>query len=323
LPGAAFFGLWSAQFLFFFIPQKFGHLPVNHPSDQLSWRTPLAIVISLNRTLSFKKRATEAHDAPEFARGAPEPTWCRPVAQPLLAVLFGVNKGKTCSPQPAIAIAFPCLRTIPFSVALCLCGKSRRLFSSTYELPFPQLSCFQKHLRCPLLFPNLNIQRTTSMTQQAANSHFINNPARCTHRYPNGRRCRLSASLAHPNFCLTHARLPQNQPEPEIASVLIANLTDFTSASQINDFLSRLLLLLAQDKISTRRAAVLAYITNQLLRTLPAIAKEENSGETTIIFDMPGPDRDRPAPEHPGDLSATAGGRPGTQNEVIAEKVPA
>jgi hypothetical protein len=132
------------------------------------------------------------------------------------------------------------------------------------------------------------------MTQQAANARPINNSPCCQHFYPNGRRCRLSASLAHPNFCLTHARFPQNQPEPEIASTLTANLTDFTSAVQINDFLSRLLLLLAQDKISTRRAAVLAYITNQLLRTLPAIAKEENAEPVQIIFDAPRPERDFP-----------------------------
>ena len=161
------------------------------------------------------------------------------------------------------------------------------------------------------------------MTQQTANSRPINDSARCQHFYPNGRRCRLSSSLAHPNFCLTHAHLPQNQPEPEIASTLTANLDDFTSAAQINNFLSRLLLLLAQDKISTRRAAVLAYITNQLLRTLPAIAKEENAEPTQIIFDMPGPERDRPGPQHVGDPSVTAGGRPGTRDEVVVEKVPA
>jgi hypothetical protein len=138
------------------------------------------------------------------------------------------------------------------------------------------------------------------MTQQTANSRFINHSARCTHRFPNGRRCRLYATNANPNFCPAHAPLPANQPEPaEIASTLTVNLDDFTSAAQINDFLSRLLLLLAQDKISTRRAAVLAYITNQLLRTLPAIAKEENREETTIIFDMPGPDRDKVAPPEP------------------------
>jgi hypothetical protein len=134
------------------------------------------------------------------------------------------------------------------------------------------------------------------MTQQSANSPFINRSARCNHLFPNGRRCRLHPTNGNPHFCPAHTPLPANHPDAAaIASTLTANLDDFTSAAQINDFLSRLLLLLAQDKISTRRAAVLAYITNQLLRTLPAIAKEENSGETTIIFDMPGPDRDRPA----------------------------
>jgi hypothetical protein len=107
------------------------------------------------------------------------------------------------------------------------------------------------------------------------NPHFakpstINNSARCNHRFPNGMRCRLFAFGSLP-FCPKHTE-PAAMPPPdpaEIASTLTANLDDFTSAAQINDFLSRLLLLLAQDKISTRRAAVLAYITNQLLRTLP------------------------------------------------------
>jgi hypothetical protein len=133
------------------------------------------------------------------------------------------------------------------------------------------------------------------MNQQTANSRFINNSARCTHRFANGRRCRLYVTAVNPNFCPAHAPLPANQHDSvEIASTLTANLDDFTSAAQINDFLSRLLLLLAQDKISTRRAAVLAYITNQLLRTLPAIAKEENAEPTSFIFDAPRPERDLP-----------------------------
>ena len=133
------------------------------------------------------------------------------------------------------------------------------------------------------------------MTQSASKFRLINNSARCIHRFPNGRRCRLYATNVNPHFCPAHAPLPANQHDSaEIASTLTANLDDFTSAAQINDFLSRLLLLLAQDKISTRRAAVLAYITNQLLRTLPAIAKEENAESNTIIFDMPGPQRDSP-----------------------------
>jgi hypothetical protein len=40
------------------------------------------------------------------------------------------------------------------------------------------------------------------------------------------------------------------------------------------------------------RAAVLAYITNQLLRTFAAIRREEAAAPTQIIFDAPRPIRD-------------------------------
>ena len=136
------------------------------------------------------------------------------------------------------------------------------------------------------------------MTPQFAKPSSINNSNRCSHRFPNGMRCRLIGFAGQP-FCPKHTQtvLPPPPNPAEIASTLTANLTDFTSAVQINDFLSRLLLLLAQDKISTRRAAVLAYITNQLLRTLPAIAKEENADGPGMIDDLPGPDRDPLQPE--------------------------
>jgi hypothetical protein len=137
------------------------------------------------------------------------------------------------------------------------------------------------------------------MTQQIANSSSINNSARCAHRFPNGKRCRLYVRTLDSAYCSTHAKLPQYQQEPpETAAALTSDLKEFRSAIPINDFLARLLLLLAENKISARRAAVLAYITNQLLRTLPAIDRELNpkpdkDEPVQIIFDMPGPDRDR------------------------------
>ena len=141
------------------------------------------------------------------------------------------------------------------------------------------------------------------MTQQSTNSSFINNSARCTHRFANGKRCRLSASNADCAYCPIHAKLPENQLEPaDTAAALTADLKEFRSAIPINDFLARLLLLLAQQKISPRRAAVLAYITNQLLRTLPAIDRELNPAADKdtppeIIFDAPRPERDLPEKE--------------------------
>jgi hypothetical protein len=100
------------------------------------------------------------------------------------------------------------------------------------------------------------------MTQQVANSSSINNSVRCAHRFPNSKRCRLYVTALDSSYCSTHAQLPQNQ----------------------------------QDFPET--AAVLAYITNQLLHTLPAIDRELNpkpgkDEPVEIIFDMPGPDRDR------------------------------
>jgi hypothetical protein len=137
------------------------------------------------------------------------------------------------------------------------------------------------------------------MTQQTAKPSFINNSFRCTHRFANGMRSRLLTLEAGSAFC-AHATPVENQREPaDTAAALTADLKEFRSAIPINDFLARLLLLLAENKISPRRAAVLAYITNQLLRTLPAIDRELNPKEDPnqpheIVWDMPGPKRDGP-----------------------------
>jgi hypothetical protein len=67
------------------------------------------------------------------------------------------------------------------------------------------------------------------------------------------------------------------------------------SAVQVNAFLSQLALLLVQDRISPRRAAVLAYIHSLLLRTLPAVQieldPEPDIDECRPIFNLPRPDR--------------------------------
>jgi hypothetical protein len=67
------------------------------------------------------------------------------------------------------------------------------------------------------------------------------------------------------------------------------------SAVQINAFLSQLAALVVQDRISPRRAAVLAYIHSLLLRTLPAVHIELDpdfdNDEARPIFNLPRPDR--------------------------------
>lgn len=51
-------------------------------------------------------------------------------------------------------------------------------------------------------------------------------------------------------------------------------------------------LLLVQNRIGTRRAAILAYLGQTLLRTLPAIELELESEKPQFIFDLPRPKRD-------------------------------
>lgn len=125
------------------------------------------------------------------------------------------------------------------------------------------------------------------MTIKSANSNSINELSRCQHRTSTRRRCRLRVVDAHSGLCFRHAQLQLQKLEvPDLSPDLVGTLTGFTSAADINQVLSKLLILLAQNRISPRRAAVLAYISNLLLRTLPAIGKETDG---TVIWDIPAP----------------------------------
>ncbi|MGB2899231.1 MAG: hypothetical protein WBB89_08200 [Candidatus Acidiferrum sp.] len=146
------------------------------------------------------------------------------------------------------------------------------------------------------------------MNQKHANSNSTNVSSlprvspegRCHHRFINGTRCRLLVPKPESLFCRTHAHLPEHEHAPvDLSATLTAGLTEFKSAVPINDFLSRLLLLEAEDRISPRRAAVMAYTCNLILRTLPAIDRElrpDDQDGPDIIIDLPRPRRDDPVP---------------------------
>jgi hypothetical protein len=134
------------------------------------------------------------------------------------------------------------------------------------------------------------------MNQPSINSSSTNDLPRCQHRTRTGRRCRHAVSSIKAGFCSIHAPAHSNRSEEsDLSAYLTAGLTEFKSAIPINDFLSRLLHLQAEDRIPPRRAAVMAYTCNLILRTLPAIEHELNPQEDEpqeIIFDLPRPKRD-------------------------------
>jgi hypothetical protein len=126
------------------------------------------------------------------------------------------------------------------------------------------------------------------------NRHIASSP-RCKHLTRSGRRCRLPAQ-AGSQSCVRHAAISENPDADDLTAMLTSGLDKFDSPVALNDFLSRLLLLLAQDRISPRRAAVLAYITNQILRTVSAIeaAKDQEPQHIEYIIGIPRPQHDQP-----------------------------
>ena len=129
---------------------------------------------------------------------------------------------------------------------------------------------------------------------------------RCSHRTSTGRQCRSQANDTHSGLCLLHsARATTRHAHPSVSSELLGPITEFQSASDVTDFLSRLLILQAQDRISPRRAAVMAYTCNLLLRAhramdLEAIAAQaaEDAPGQQVVFELTRSNRDT-APQTP------------------------
>jgi len=112
---------------------------------------------------------------------------------------------------------------------------------------------------------------------------------RCTYRSSSGRQCRLAIFDPQSGLCANHhADLKQNE-RADVADILFRDSDDFQTAQGINYSLRCLHWLVGKNRISSRRAHVLAYICSLLLRTLPLMAAERKAG-ITYITNPPEPD---------------------------------
>ncbi|HXY23660.1 MAG TPA: hypothetical protein VEI73_03365 [Candidatus Acidoferrum sp.] len=136
---------------------------------------------------------------------------------------------------------------------------------------------------------NSNVVNESNSVAQAFRPEDL---PRCQKRTRNG-RCRMLVPDHSSSFCPEHARSAVNfRRAADLSTLLTEGLTDFKSATPINDFLSRLLLHQAEGRIPPRRAAIMAYTCNLLLRTLPAIEHElhpdrQNHHEDQDVLDIP------------------------------------
>lgn len=144
----------------------------------------------------------------------------------------------------------------------------------------------------------MNSQTPSQSTLRAAPAA---SSAKCHHFTVSGRQCRLRAVRS--GLCFRHAALQVQPAQPvdvDLSADFLGQLDDLKSAEQINEFLGKLLILVVQNRISARRAAVLTYITNQLLHSLVAITRQLDSDPVKLIFDAPRPERDLPDSEPAG-----------------------
>jgi len=120
------------------------------------------------------------------------------------------------------------------------------------------------------------------------------NDARCRHYTFTGRRCRLAPLDPVSGLCFRHIGRQFQPSDEDLSSAFLGLLSGFDSPSRIHAFLTQVTVLLVQNRVSTRRAAVLTYLGQTLLRTLPAIELELNppEEEPQITFDLPRPKRD-------------------------------
>ena len=109
------------------------------------------------------------------------------------------------------------------------------------------------------------------MSHQSQHKHDV----RCTFTSRDGRRCRMIRMKEHHSLCLAHWRREQELLEAERVGHEMLGVNDqFKTANAINDALGKLFALTAKKRVPVRDAAVLAYIGQLLLHSLPAVRQE-------------------------------------------------
>jgi hypothetical protein len=126
------------------------------------------------------------------------------------------------------------------------------------------------------------------MKATTAIANPIDDSTRCQRRRPSGRRCKLTVMAPGAPFCFTHTKEFNRADTLNLKTALLTGHQGFQTAQGINNSLGNLYILLANNYISPRRAAVLAFINSLQLRTLPAIDADQAAG----IIDPTAPEDD-------------------------------
>ena len=116
---------------------------------------------------------------------------------------------------------------------------------------------------------------------------------RCWHFTPTGRRCRQRVHDPNTSLCRKHAKVERKLDRDgfvaDLSPLLTANPRQLDDLEGVHSFLSSLAVLLAQNRISARRASVLSYICTQLIRTNIAIDQRAPDSCSPLAWGFPSP----------------------------------
>jgi hypothetical protein len=110
----------------------------------------------------------------------------------------------------------------------------------------------------------------------------------CQFQFANGKCCGMPAHPKYNGLCLNHGTIHSraNAREDELYNLLVSPAGGLLSQEEINLALVKLFEALATNRISTRRAATLAYIGHLLLQTYSGLKAEARMTELQGAKDL-------------------------------------
>ncbi|MGO9640313.1 MAG: hypothetical protein ACLP1Y_03275 [Candidatus Acidiferrales bacterium] len=109
---------------------------------------------------------------------------------------------------------------------------------------------------------------------------------RCKCAFSDGRRCAMLRWKGHPDFCLFHAHQEQQLIHAGRLGKELATLSgDFRTITDLNHALGKLFAAVAHNRIPPRNAAVLAYIGQLLMQSVPEVKSETIRSEGSAAWD--------------------------------------
>ena len=108
----------------------------------------------------------------------------------------------------------------------------------------------------------------------------------CLFSFSDGRQCRMLRHKDHSTLCIFHARAERQLIEADKLGREIASPPsgEYLTAVDVNHVLGKLFGAVAQNRLPTRNAAILAYLGQLLLQSVPKVQDEIINAEDTDFW---------------------------------------